>query len=67
MRPCGLLDAGFAFDDADHQRQDASMPGGARPVLIRCRKILRHYWGLVMKASTFFGEPQRLQRKASTS
>lgn len=34
--------------------EEASRPGGARPVL-------------VMTASTFIGEPQRLQRSASTS
>jgi hypothetical protein len=35
--------------------------------LIRCRRILRTSDGSVMRASTFIGEPQRLQRRASTS
>ncbi len=47
--------------------QEASRPGGATPVLIRCRRILRTSGGSVMTASTFMGEPQRLQRRASTS
>jgi len=37
------------------------------PVLIKCRRILRTSGGLVTTASTFMGEPQRLQRRASTS
>ncbi len=37
------------------------MPGGATPVLMRCRRILRTSGGSVMTASTFMGEPQRLQ------
>jgi hypothetical protein len=46
---------------------EASRPGGATPVLIRCGRILRTSDGSVMTASTFIGEPQRLQRRASTS
>jgi hypothetical protein len=41
--------------------KEACTPGGATPVLMRCRRILRHCWGSVMTASTFMGEPQRLQ------
>ena len=41
-------------------REAASRPGGARPVLMRCSRILRTSWGSVMRARTFMGEPQRL-------
>jgi hypothetical protein len=47
--------------DQDGKSSDeASRPGGAAPVLMRCRSILRHCCGSVMTASTFIGEPQRL-------
>jgi hypothetical protein len=44
-----------------------SSAGGATPVLIRCRRILRTSGGSVMTVSTFMGEPQWLQRRASSS
>ena len=40
---------------------DGSSPGGAAPVLIRWRRILRTWWGSVMTGRTRMGEPQRLQ------
>ena len=42
-------------------------PGGAAPVLMRWRRILRTCWGSVMTARTRIWEPQRVQRKGSTS
>ena len=47
--------------DADDQfNAEASRPGGAAPVLMRCRRTRRTCGGSVLTASTFIGEPQRL-------
>ncbi len=43
-------------------RDAASRPGGAAPVLMRWRRILRICGGSVMTARTRIGEPQRRQR-----
>ena len=56
------LPRGKQWGEVDQFSAEVSRSVGARPVLMRCRRILLTSGGSVITASTFMGEPQRLQR-----